>query len=53
MYRLHIIINHVPNLKCGIKIPILMINFHFYIFESIYNLKLDIICSKSNFKIWL
>ena len=27
-----------PNLKCIIKIHVIMMNFHFHIFESIYNL---------------
>ena len=29
---------HVPTLKCAIKIPILMMNFNFSIFKSIYYL---------------
>ena len=38
---------------CAIKNPILTMNFHFSIFESIHNLELEIICSKINFKICL
>ena len=27
-----------PNLKCVLKISVLMMNFHFHIFEAIYSL---------------
>ena len=36
------------NHKCVIKISILMMNFHFHIFEAIYKLHLAIKCSKMN-----
>ena len=36
------------NHKCVIKISILMINFHFHIFEAIYKLQLAIKCSNIN-----
>ena len=36
------------NHKCLIKISILMMNFHFHIFEAIYKLQLAIKCCKIN-----
>ena len=38
-----------PNLKCVIKIPIIIMHFNFFIFEFIYNLLLEIVSSKMIF----